>query len=404
MLVEFHGPNGLKALFGGALALIINSELSVNSANNQLRDNTEPIEYTEDDFLFNRTDAELGDFEYIDTLSDLWTFYESRIDELDLFPFDSNAGLCFVSGDSTSGTPTGNSWDTAFQSLSECIDKLDSTGNGGEIWVSGDQSLSNNPFVLRNNIRIYGGFDGTESERTQRDWNRTPSILSSDDRVLESVEVSGVLIDGFIIQSRSQSEECSLSNGGGLYAVNSDISIVNTVFYKLCAETGGAMYCQSGSPGGDEPEVLSGAPTILNSAFIGNRAVRNGGAIAAISGCNLFVRWVRFENNSASKLGGAVLLRNGSAPYFRASHFTANYVNHSVFRYFVFLLFFGIFGICYFLWILNRHWIPEAVSQRKRNRMPLFIVRHSITTVPGGKAAVYILESATNSISGIAGN
>ena len=296
----------IKAMYGGATAFIGDSGFSADSDGLSFAGNTASAdpstndEFTESEYLLNATDPMPDDAGYLSVAADLWSFYESRVSELDLYPFDSSAALCFVSGDSVHSQPNGSSWDTAYRSLKECIDQLAANGDGGEIWVNGVQTTRESAFELQSDIRIYGGFDGSESARTQRDWNRSRSTLTFDEfagdlfdaagHLLVAINASNVLIDGFVIvQSQSaDSLWCSTESGGVLYAVNSDIAIVNTVFYRFCAETGGAMYCEGGNPAGDSPSVLSGAPTILNSAFIGNRAVRSGGAVDAEFGCNFF--------------------------------------------------------------------------------------------------------------------
>jgi hypothetical protein len=92
----------------------------------------------------------------------------------------------------------GESWETAYRFLQDGLDKAEFLeGNPQistvEIWVAqgkyrpdqgvnytlGDPGAS---FALRNNVGIYGGFDGTESELEfdERDWELNPTILDGD--------------------------------------------------------------------------------------------------------------------------------------------------------------------------------------------------------------------------------
>ncbi len=86
----------------------------------------------------------------------------------------------------------GTSWETAFADLQ---DGLATAVSGDEIWmaagvyypdeaeagvatVTADDTGSS--FTLIEGVSIYGGFDGTETERVERDWDANVTILSGD--------------------------------------------------------------------------------------------------------------------------------------------------------------------------------------------------------------------------------
>ncbi len=84
--------------------------------------------------------------------------------------------------------PMGATWNAAFPELYDALpaaDDMVARCGQAEIWVAegryaptvSDKSAS---FVLKNNVAIYGGFAGTETSRTERDWHAHLSVLSGD--------------------------------------------------------------------------------------------------------------------------------------------------------------------------------------------------------------------------------
>ncbi|MBK8965416.1 MAG: hypothetical protein IPM36_01815 [Lewinellaceae bacterium] len=76
-----------------------------------------------------------------------------------------------------------SSWATATPFLQ---DALDAAQFGDTVWVSqglykpGSGIDRYAAFVLRNGIRVFGGFAGTETQLNQRDWAAHPTVLSGD--------------------------------------------------------------------------------------------------------------------------------------------------------------------------------------------------------------------------------
>jgi hypothetical protein len=63
---------------------------------------------------------------------------------------------------------------------------LDSAVSGDEIWVKmgvyypGSSGSTSSTFTMKNGVAVYGGFNGTETSRDQRDWQTNKTILSGD--------------------------------------------------------------------------------------------------------------------------------------------------------------------------------------------------------------------------------
>ena len=104
-----------------------------------------------------------------------------------------NGEICYVDANNTDYQgPTGETWTGAYVQLQDCLDKL--ALDGGEIWVSagvytpskipnwkqnaGHRGPKERSFILYDNIRVYGGFDGTETSPSQRDFAANPTYLS----------------------------------------------------------------------------------------------------------------------------------------------------------------------------------------------------------------------------------
>lgn len=213
----------------------------------------------------------------------------------------------------------GISWANAFDDLTACLCAAD--GSGGavqEIWVkagtytsdrgTGDREAT---FRLREGLAIYGGFDGTETERTQRDWAANVTILSGDigaggdgsDNCYHVVDASQLdataILDGFVITGGNADgvdphdggggvlvhgggsptiRNCTITHnhassfGAGIYnAFNSDPSFIdclissNSVSGATWPEGGGGIYNYDGSS-----PVLTGSTIQGNTAMLGS--------------------------------------------------------------------------------------------------------------------------------------
>ncbi|MFR9164966.1 MAG: choice-of-anchor Q domain-containing protein [Dysgonomonas sp.] len=96
----------------------------------------------------------------------------------------------FVKQDATG---TGASWDSPSGDLQAMIDEVNDIGEGGEIWVAagtyyptipagwaGQSDPRNRSFLMRKNVKVYGGFAGGETSIDARDLKANETILSGD--------------------------------------------------------------------------------------------------------------------------------------------------------------------------------------------------------------------------------
>lgn len=242
--------------------------------------------------------------------------------------------MSFVNDDAT-GANDGSSWADAYTDLQ---DALTNAVDGQFIYVAGgtyrpDQSDRSVSFVLKDNVKILGGFEGTEYPITasvvqNRNFDANTSVLSGDiDQndgsgditgnsyhvVLVNPEITGGItqnsvLDGFTISGGNADgvEADNTDKGAGLLIVggpfmSSDPTIRNINFENNKAYSGGALSIKANSADG------TCYPIISNSMFENNTAVF-GGAVyveADFGSCSPFINFVEFRGNTAS-YGGAV--------------------------------------------------------------------------------------------------
>ena len=255
---------------------------------------------------------------------------------------------------------TGSDWQNTATTLPSAL----STDTCDEIWVSGygpaytPGSLRSDSFIINRDVKIYGGFYGTETSLNQRtlDPYLRNSILSGDidnDGSLSGnsyhvLQIDGqtannVVIDGFTIAygnadgnnwpnnsgggifcdgANASTNACSptiqnvtfLNNnaifGGGIYfdaSYNgqSSANLSYLTFDSNTAESGGAIYINAQSNG---VSYIS----IYNATFYNNLAMNNGAAMyvdASQDGlANPNINHTTIYNNNAGNLGGGFYL------------------------------------------------------------------------------------------------
>jgi hypothetical protein len=235
-----------------------------------------------------------------------------------------NRSVIYVdAGASVVGADDGTSWADAYFHLQDALDDANSYSGvvTCEIWVAegvyypdedGDGDHANDvvseTFRLEyDGIRLYGGFDGTESVRDARNPETYVTVLSGDvdgndttdahgvvtttarisganayhvlwlDGVINGPITGDTVIDGFTITAGWASDVGSgNSRGGGLYCdglgsggVCSPV-LSNVTFSGNRATYGGGMYNYADTSGVTSPELT-------NVTFSGNRATYGGG-------------------------------------------------------------------------------------------------------------------------------
>ncbi len=106
-----------------------------------------------------------------------------------------------IDKNSAAGNPDGLSWETAYPDFQAGVDAA-AASSVDEVWVAAGRyqglfpiKIDDEPravFRMRDNVSVYGGFEGSESSREERDWEKHLTIL---DGVPTSLPSSDELID-----------------------------------------------------------------------------------------------------------------------------------------------------------------------------------------------------------------
>ena len=227
----------------------------------------------------------------------------------------TNGALCVDS--TVAGPGTGVCWTDPYKNLQDAIAAATS---GTEIWVKGrttggtaiyypdEGSGQTNDsqtatFQLKDGVGIYGGFAGTETTRTERDWRANVTVLSGDidqnDTISDPTNVVGIITNPDDIV------------GSNSYHVVTGSGVATTAILDGFFVTAGSA-TSSTEPhdrGGGMLNV-EGSPTLSNLGFVGNQAKLRGGALYNQSGTGLSLTNVAFKSNRTTEeiigLGGGM--------------------------------------------------------------------------------------------------
>jgi hypothetical protein len=210
----------------------------------------------------------------------------------------------YVDTDAT-GLGDGSSWANAY---TELRDALAAAGPPCatviEIWVAEgtymptDVTTRNATFRLQSGLALYGGFEGTETLRSQRDWVTNVTVLSGDigvpadstDNSYHVVTGSGTdptaVLDGFTV-----TKGMSSVYGGGMLTISGSPTVTNVTFSRNYAAEGGGMYCDESNS------------ELTSVVFLDNSSEDGGGGLQTENG-NLVLKDVTFSGNTAGWGGG----------------------------------------------------------------------------------------------------
>ena len=292
----------------------------------------------------------------------------------------------YVDGFRPDNTGAGTSWATAKKDLQIAVNIA---AGGDQIWVKAGTYLpthdpfantapANNrdkTFLMKNGVTVYGGFAGTETQLSQRNWQTNVTTLSGDLGILNTltdnayhvvlaVNIGASSLDGFIItKGYAVSPQSSITvggrvierhNGGGIYNTNTGANFINCIIkgnsadcsdqnddalgagvmnnncsslFSNCIIDGNSFLAGGSSFGvfgsGMYATASNGVCIISNCAFVNNTSGSGfvdgskGGAMYLNAGSNTITNTIFYNNNSQN--GAAVSYGGGS---FNQSAFT----------------------------------------------------------------------------------
>ncbi|KAA0993370.1 choice-of-anchor Q domain-containing protein [Dyadobacter aurulentus] len=208
----------------------------------------------------------------------------------------------YVNG-GVSDSGDGSSWASALKTVDEAL-LLTSSCQGGidSIFVAKGtyRSEFGEAISMRNGVKIYGGFAGTERFLSERDlFARHTTILRGDNNsVISNYQVdSTAVLDGFTISGGNT------LYGGGMFNEESSPVISNCIFTNnRASEEGGGM------------SNLGSSPTIINCIFFNNEAEENAGGLYN-SFSNPIIVNCTFYGNYAGDYGGGIFNYSSSPQY-----------------------------------------------------------------------------------------
>ena len=241
-----------------------------------------------------------GNNEFVNDSVDLDGLMRIQRDTVDLGCFESNYlsspiinpnynGIIYVTQEGA-GSHTGEDWENATSS----IDTAQSIAlfNNAVVWVAagtyyGD-TLSDNAFVMKPGVNVYGGFAGDEPadyDLSLRNFEANATVLDGrhERRVLQYYQpYSNILTtwDGFTIQNGNNSgvslygrgniNHCIVKNnsaysGGGIRISNNSIVSNSVISYNISSYDGGGVYADNS--------------TIINCLITNNEAYHAGGGV-----------------------------------------------------------------------------------------------------------------------------
>lgn len=198
-----------------------------------------------------------------------------------------NTRVTYVSKNAPGPAHDGQSWATGYLTVQEGINAAPSRM---EVWVAAGTYTE--LITLRSRVELYGGFAGTETERSQRSIRTNASVLDGGAAGRVVSAPSGVtetaVLDGFTIRNGSA------PSGAGIYCYSSSPTIRNNMITGNAAATtgpGGAIWCYAGASPNISNNIIAGnsakygggiycynsSPTVTNNTLVGNTATFGGG-------------------------------------------------------------------------------------------------------------------------------
>ncbi|MGN7890072.1 right-handed parallel beta-helix repeat-containing protein [Dyadobacter endophyticus] len=227
-------------------------------------------------------------------------FYNSGATDLGAYEYQGNpptAGVAGVSYIKSGATGSGGSWDCAAGNVQVAIN---SAATGQQVWVAGGtyQPASGTAYSMKEGVKIYGGFAGTEASLTERNL-----AITTNKSILQANGSSVLINNGLTLTTASVLDGFTITGVVNAPAVQ-NLAGSSPMFANLKvtgnngANSFGGIY------------IYSSSPVLINCAFTGNSSVSDGGGVLVSSASPILTNCL-IAGNTANN-GGGILISNSS--------------------------------------------------------------------------------------------
>jgi hypothetical protein len=228
----------------------------------------------------------------------------------------AQAKTIYLNPYATGEPQNGASWQTPYRSLNAA---LDAAVAGDEVWAAFGQYEG--PIAMKPGVRLYGGFAGTETEKSQRPPIQGGSSITG--MGLGSAvtfgpgTTSATVLDNFYLTGGTGTVVGSYARGGGVYCNQASPTLNNLVIAYNQATYGGAMW------------LTKSSPKVTNCLITANYSGFQCGGIYIDDQSNPVFEYNTIQTNTVSSFGsggegGAMFISNGSLPQIRNNLFRRN--------------------------------------------------------------------------------
>ncbi|HEY3411716.1 MAG TPA: right-handed parallel beta-helix repeat-containing protein [Armatimonadota bacterium] len=226
------------------------------------------------------------------------------------------SGVVYVDLNAPGTVQDGKSWSTAFTAVQTSID---SANSGDEIWVVKGRYLEN--LTLKSGVSLYGGFNGTETARAQRNVSGNTTILDGAGTASEvNSFVEGPILDGFAIRTG----DVAMQAGSGVTVYLGTLTIANCTFNNnsrglFVYGAGTAIVANCNFSGNRDGAGIdrSGTASFSSCSFTGNGNGVYGtdSGKATLTGCTLTGNdvGVSLYTNSTASISNCAFSGNGDS-------------------------------------------------------------------------------------------
>ncbi len=278
-----------------------------------------------------------------------------------IFGTKLNSTVRYVKAGNTGVAPY-TTWATAHGNLQTVMNFCIA---GDTVWVAEGtyQQGIGVSFTMKEGVKIFGGFKGTETNINQRNWIINVTIIKGNGNSVIYNYNNGLTyateLDGFTVSNGNavygggmynRESSPTLSNiifsnnlgsnfGGGMYNVNSSTVLNNVTFSKdTTSYNGGGMYNYNSSPvlnevifsenvsysGGGMYNDHFSSPVLNNVTFFENTASVGGGGMHNSDNSSPTLSNVIFSENSSGNSGGGMFNDDNCSPMISNAIFSEN--------------------------------------------------------------------------------